>query len=123
MGKMAQERGVSKGVKDFGKALVKDHADADKKVAKLAKEEKVDLTASTPPADSHDMKETGPAFDQAFSKEMLEDHKKDVAEVSTARDMTTDPKLKKLLSGILPVLKKHQNTAEKLVDQTSKDKT
>jgi putative membrane protein len=116
MGRMAQDHGVSKDVKAFGKMLVKDHSAADKKVEKLAKDEKVDLTA-TPPADHAEMKETGAAFDDAFAKEMLEDHKKDVADVSTARDATTDPKLKQLLSAILPVLKKHQETAQKLADE------
>jgi predicted outer membrane protein len=48
---------------------------------------------------------------------MLADHKKDVAEVTAARDATTDPKLKRLLTDMLPVLKKHQDTAQKLVDQ------
>jgi putative membrane protein len=123
MGKMAQDHGLSKDVKDFGVRLVKDHSAADKKVAKLAKDEKVDLTASTPPADSHDMKATGAAFDEAFAKDMLADHKKDVAEVTRARDATADPKLKKLLSDILPVLKRHQDTAQKLVDNTVKNRT
>jgi putative membrane protein len=123
MGKMAQKHGVSKDVKAFGKDLVKDHSAADKKVAKLAKEEKVDLAANTPAAESHDMKETGAGFDAAFAKDMLEDHKKDVAEVTAARDATSDAKLKALLSDILPVLQKHQDTAQKLVDQTANTKS
>jgi putative membrane protein len=118
MGKMAQGHGMSKDVQDFGKMLVKDHAAADKKVMKLAKDEKVDLAANTSPADTHvDHEHTGTAFDDAFARDMLADHKKDVAEVTAARDATTDPKLKRLLTDMLPVLKKHQDTAQKLVDQ------
>jgi putative membrane protein len=120
MGKMAQNHGMSKDVKDFGKALVKDHSSADKKVVKLAKDEKIDLTAATPPADAHpDQVHTGTAFDDAFAKDMLADHKKDIADVTTARDATTDQKLKQLLTDILPVLNKHESIAQKLVDHSA----
>jgi putative membrane protein len=120
-GKMAQDHGLSKDVRSFGKMLVKDHAAADKKVVKLAKGEKLDLAAHTPPRDTKtDQIHTGTAFDDAFAKEMLDDHKKDVAELTAARDGTTDAKLKQLLTDILPVLKKHQDAAQKLVEQSSK---
>ena len=124
MGKMAENRGMSKEVQDFGKMLVKDHATADKKVVKLAKDEKVDLAANTPPADTHiDHKHTGTAFDDAFATDMLADHEKAVAELMAARDATTDQKLKQLLTNLLPVLKKHQDTAQKLVDGRAKHST
>jgi putative membrane protein len=122
MGKMAQDHGLSKDVRNFGKALVKDHSAADKKVAKLARDEKVDLAANTPPSDTKvDQVHTGAAFDDAFAKDMLDDHNKDVAEVNAARDATTDPKLKRLLTDILPVLKRHQETAQKLVELSAKN--
>jgi putative membrane protein len=117
MGKVAEDKGQSKEVKKFGKTLVKDHTDADKKVTKLAKDEKIDL------ADMPAMKDEMPAgagFDAAFSKSMLEDHKKDVAAATDARDNTTDDKLKKLLTTIVPVLQKHLDTAQKLVDTQGK---
>jgi predicted outer membrane protein len=92
-------------------------------VVKLAKDEKIDLAAVTPANDAKmDDTHTGAAYDDAFAKSMLEDHNKDVAEVTTARDATQDPKLKKLLTDILPVLKKHQETAQKLVDGSAKNK-
>jgi putative membrane protein len=124
MGKMAQSHGMSNAVQSFGKALVRDHSAADKKVVKLARDEKIDLAAVTPPNDARlDEMHTGTAYDDAFAKDMVDDHNKDVAEVTAARDTTTDPKLKKLLAEILPVLKKHLETAQKLVDASAKTKT
>jgi putative membrane protein len=121
MGKMAEEHGHSAAVKSFGKTLVKDHTDADKKVAKLAKTEKVELAASTPGAMSDSEKLPMDAgFDAAFAKMMLDDHKKDISEVKTARDGTKDEKLKTLINELLPTLEKHQETAQKLVDQAGK---
>lgn len=119
MGQMAQDHGTLKEVKAFGATLVKDHSDADTKVSKLAKEKNVDLTANALPVEKSNMP-MGAGFDAAFAKDMVEDHRKDIAEVEAAKARTKDAKLKALLEGILPVLKKHEVTAQKLVQQTSK---
>jgi putative membrane protein len=121
-GKMAQKSGKSHAVKDYGKMLEKDHGAADKKVAALAKQEKIDLAAATPADSAGDMSgmASDPMFDQKFGQEMLDDHKKDIAEVTDARDNTADSKLKKLLTDLLPTLQKHQDTAQKIVDAETK---
>jgi putative membrane protein len=119
MGKMAQKNGQSKEVKAYGKMLVHDHTNADKKVTALAKQEKVEL----PAAKDHDMSAmpaAGPDFDSKFGQAMLDDHKKDVEEAKDAMNKTTDPKLKKLLGDVVPVLEKHETTAQKIVDDTKK---
>jgi len=117
MGKMAQKSGKSKEVTSYGKMLVKDHSAADKKVLALAKQEKLELP--TPAAAKEDMP-MGADFDASFAKSMVDDHKKDIDEVTKARDATTDEKLKKLLSDMLPTLQKHEDTAQKIVDNTGK---
>jgi putative membrane protein len=116
MGKLAQKNGQSREVKAFGKTLVTDHSAADKKVKALAKKEKVELTDEKPAMDHGDL--TGADFDSKFAKSMLEDHEKDVAEMKKARDATDDPKLKALLTSIVPTLEKHEETARKLADST-----
>jgi len=94
-GKLALEKGQSKDVKSFGKTLVNDHAAADKKVMALAKEEKIDMPASVPMPDTMDNLKGASAaeFDRTFVADMLDDHKKDVAEAKEARDATKDTKL------------------------------
>jgi len=119
-GKLAEEKGQSKDVKSFGKMLVTDHSASDKKVMKLAKDEKIELPSAEPmPSGSMDKLKSAPAteFDRMFASDMLEDHKKDIAEVKEARDATTDVKLKALLASTLPVLEKHRDTAQKLVSK------
>jgi putative membrane protein len=125
MGKLAQTHGASIDVRKFGMLLVKDHTAADQQVMKLATAEKIDLAANTPALEMHHLgKEyTGSAFDDAFAKEMLAAHKEDVAALTTARDSTTDPKLKQLLDKLLPVLQKHQETAQQLVDARAKTRS
>ena len=120
MGKLAQKNGQSNDVKKYGKMLVKDHGAADKKVMAFAKKEKLELPTTTDMKADHMDMGTGAAFDTKFAEEMVEDHKKDIAEVTSARDSTTDDKLKKLLSDLLPTLEKHRDTAQKLVDSAKK---
>jgi putative membrane protein len=121
MGKQAEKDGQSKDVKAFGKTLVKDHAAADKKVAALAKKEKIDLAASTPSAkDAMPPPAAGPDFDAKFGQMMLADHKKDIGEVTEAQNATTDEQLKKLIGEMLPTLEKHQELAQKIVDEQGK---
>ena len=113
MGKLAEKEGQSKEVKDFGKMLVKDHTGADKKVAVLAKQEKIDLGKPQPMGMAEPA--SGPDFDSRFAQLMVEAHKKDIAALTKARDTTTDDKLKKLLTELLPTLQKHEDTAQKIL--------
>jgi putative membrane protein len=115
MGKLAQKEGQSKDVKSFGKTLVSDHSAADRKVQALAKKQKVELPSTS---GAHKMTDlpSGATFDGKFARSMLDDHKKDVAEATEARDKTTDPALKSLLTDIVPTLQKHQDIAQRLVD-------
>ena len=119
-GKLAEEKGQSKEVKSFGKMLVTDHTASDKKVMALAKSEKIELPAdAAKPDDMADKLKSasGAEFDKTFAKDMLSDHEKDIAEVKEARDKTSDAKLKSLLTATLPVLEKHRDLAQKLVDK------
>ena len=96
--------------------LVSDHTSADRKVVALAKQERIDLSAGTPVVGSKDLADlsAGPAFDRRFARSMIDDPKKDIAELPAARDSTTDAKLKALLTAILPTLEKHESMAESL---------
>jgi putative membrane protein len=115
-GKLAQDNGHSKAVKDYGKMLVNDHTSADKQVVALARQEKIDLSPGTPVVGSKNLADLspGPAFDRRFARSMIDDHKKDIAELTAARDGTADSKLKALLTAILPTLEKHESMAESL---------
>jgi putative membrane protein len=121
LGKLAEKQGQAQAVKDFGRALVKDHTAADKEVAALAKEEKLDLAGTTPVKSDHmGMIPPGPGFDGKFAQMMLDDHKKAIADATSVRNASHDDKLKALLDRLLPVLQKHEETARGLVEGTTK---
>lgn len=119
-GKVAEKSGKTREVKDYGKTLQKDHTAADKKVTALAKQEKIELAAPPEPAAGMSGMASDPMFDAKFAQEMLDGHKKAIADVTEAHDHTSDEKLKKLLGELLPTLKKHEEIAQKILDKEGK---
>src|SRR5215217_1828235 len=94
MGKLAQQKGASDGVRSFGKQLEQDHAAANQKATALAKE--MQMTPPTQPnkkqrGDYDRMsKLSGDKFDREFIKHMVADHKKDIKEFQQETKKTNE---------------------------------
>ena len=117
VGKLAEKKGASKGVRDFGKKLVQDHKDFDQKIVNLAKQENMDLGQPELNKDQKDLEQklqaaNGKDFDRIFLEGMTSDHKKDIEKVRTAQ--LDDPRAQKLARDALPTLEKHYAIAEGL---------
>ncbi len=118
MGQLAQQNGQSQEVKDFGQRMVTDHSKANDQLKQVAEQQKVTLPTSP---SSHDQAEYnkmsklhGDAFDKAYAKMMVSDHKKDIAEFKREASMGSDPEVKNFASQTLPTLQKHLQLAEKM---------
>src|SRR5499425_2160945 len=95
MGKLAQEKGASDGVRQFGKQLEQDHAAANTKAMDVAKQ-----IGMTPP-DGPNKKQkadidrfsklSGDKFDKTFAQHMVMDHKKDIKEFQKEAKKQNDP--------------------------------
>ena len=117
MGKLAADKGGSDAVKDFGNRMVKDHSKANDQLKDVA----ANLGVTVP--DKVNAKEqamidklsamSGPAFDKAYVKEMVNDHKKDIAEFETADKEVKNADLKKFIDDTVPVMKDHLDTIQK----------
>ena len=59
----------------------------------------------------------GAAFDKAYMKDMVADHKQDVAEFKKASATSKDPDLKNWATQTLPTLESHLKEAEKVAPQ------
>jgi len=125
MGMMAQDKGSTSDVKDYGKTLVSDHQDNDKKVTDLAAKEGITLKSAKPGImDEMEMKHlkslSGSDFDQKFAKEMINDHKSNIAKLQSAQASTKLPDdVRQLVADTLPALQKHLETAQKIYGQPS----
>lgn len=116
VGQLAQEKGATQGVKDFGAALAKDHGSANDNATQAAQQMKV-----TPPGKPN-MKQTqvydrlaklsGEKFDQQFIKAMVKDHKEDIAKYE--RESNQSGPAADYAKQTLPALKSHLKMAEDL---------
>lgn len=117
IGELAQERGQSEGVREFGKMLVEDHSKAMKETAELAKDLGV-----IPPAEptteqmrKHDAlaRLSGAEFDREFAAEMVKGHQEEIAKYEK-QAQSGDSKVAELAEDTLPTLKEHLAAAQRL---------
>ena len=78
LGKLAAEKASSDAVKQFGQRMVDDHSKANDELKALAQNKKITLPTEIGPEEKalrdRLVKLSGPAFDQAYMKAMLNDH-------------------------------------------------
>ncbi|MGO4524474.1 DUF4142 domain-containing protein [Microvirga sp. 2MCAF35] len=117
VGQLAQQKGASDGVKNFGRQLETDHSAANQKAMSVA-----DTLNVTPPTEPDKQQKavyqklsklSGAAFDREFIKDMVADHKKDVAEYEKESKRQNDPAAS-YAGETLPTLQNHLQTAQSL---------
>jgi putative membrane protein len=57
---------------------------------------------------------SGPDFDKAYIRLMVQDHRKDVAHFKHAADRADNPELRQFASRTLPILQEHLRQAESI---------
>ncbi len=119
VGNLAEEKGASQGVKDFGATLAKDHAAANDKVKQVAQSAGV-----TPPTEPNAKQKamykelsalSGEQFDRHFVQGMVKDHKEDIAKYE--KEANGSGAAADYAKQILPDLRKHLQTAQQLQQQ------
>lgn len=116
-------------VKAFAKRLAKDHALADRKVKRLARVLGVTMNniIGLSPALQDKLRLhreqqaalsllTGREFDMAFLRHAVEDHRKAVEQLEESLPDISNERLKMLVEKLLPVLKRHEARAQRILD-------
>ncbi|MBA1155177.1 DUF4142 domain-containing protein [Microvirga mediterraneensis] len=117
VGQLAQQKGASDAVKNFGRQLETDHSAANQKAMSVANT--LNVTPPTEPGKEQKAvyqklsKLSGAAFDREFIKEAVADHKKDVAEYEKESKRQNDPAAS-YAGETLPTLQNHLQTAQSL---------
>lgn len=118
LGKLAVEKGSSSDVKKFGQRMVDDHSKANDELKQLASQKNIDLPQALSAKDKATKamleKLSGEQFDQAYMKDMVKDHKKDVADFRRESRSAQDPDVKKFAAQTLPTLEDHLKQAESI---------
>ena len=122
LGKLAQERGASGQVKQFGSRMVEDHGKANDELKRLAQAKDVALPSDLDGSDARTLDRlkmlSGPDFDRAYMKLMVTDHKKDVAEFRSKAGAAGDADVKSFAQATLPTLREHLDLAQSVEAQT-----
>lgn len=121
LGQLGQQKASADSVKEFGGHMVDDHTKANGELKAMADAKGVTLPAEPMPAQKSAMAKidalSGPAFDSAFMKQMLADHKKTIALFEKCAK-GSDADVKAFATKTLPTLKAHLKMAQSVAKQT-----
>ena len=115
-GEMAQQKGQSQRVKDFGTMMLRDHTKANDELKMLAGQESITVPATL--SDAHQKhldelsKQSGKDFDKAYIDMMLSDHKGDIDLFNKAAKDLSDNAIKGYAAKTLPVLQMHLDSVK-----------
>lgn len=115
LGELAQQKGQSDAVKQFGKRMVEDHGKANNELAALATRKGVVVPAALKPKYQKVVdalsKLSGAAFDKQYLHEMVKDHENDVAAFQKESTHGKDTELMAWAKQTLPTLQDHLKMA------------
>jgi len=118
LGKLAQQKGSTAAIKDFGGMMVKDHSAANAELTALAKSKHIVLPLELGDEAvklKNDLSgKNGIDFDKAYLDAMVKDHKQDTTDFVRGIKVTKYPEMTAFAKKTLPVLKMHLATAEKI---------
>ncbi len=118
LGKIAAKKGQKDEVKSFGEQMVKDHGKANDDLKGVASKMSVDVpekvNAKHQATIDKFSKMSADSFDAAYVKEMVKDHKNDIAEFESAQKEVKNEDLKKFIGDTIPVMKGHLEMVEKM---------
>lgn len=124
LAKLAQEKGSSEAVKEFGKRIVEDHTKAGQNLQAVAAKVNVEVPSELPRGAKKTREKlaklSGPDFDRAYAKVMLNDHKEDVASFTQEAQSGQVPEVKAFAAKTLPTLQAHRKMAEDLESSIKK---
>jgi putative membrane protein len=126
LGQLAEEKGSSPTVKNFGRRMVQDHSKANNELKDVTSKENIPLPNEMDKSDqaTYDRlsKLSGDAFDRAYARDMVKDHSKDVSEFQKEAKNGKDESIKNFAAQTLPTLQNHLDQArqmEQAVNQSS----
>jgi len=123
LGQLAQEKGSSDAVKEFGRKMVDDHSQANDKLKGVASRGNMNLPEGLSKKDqtTYDKlsKLSGDAFDRAYARDMVKDHQDDIAAFQQEARNGRDAGIRSFASETLPTLQDHLKMAREMMHAVS----
>lgn len=126
-GKLAEQKASSEAVKSFASRMVQDHTAANEKLMGIAASKNIKLP--TEPDAKHKVAlknlqtKSGAAFDAAYIKAQVADHKATIALMEREIASGRDPEAKAFASETLPVVKEHLTMLQNMKSHTMQSGT
>jgi putative membrane protein len=118
LGKLATQKGTSESVKQFGQKMIDDHTKANDQLKEVASKDNIQIPAALDKKHQERIdklsKLDGAAFDKAYAKDQVKDHKNDIKDFQAEAQGGSDPNVKAFATNTLPVLQQHLQLAENL---------
>jgi len=122
LGKLAQEKGSSADVKQFGSHMDMDHSKANDELKALATKDNIPVPSALDEkhqaAVKHLSSLSGPAFDKAYVSMMVKDHEKTVALFKEEAASGQNADIKNFASSTLPTIESHLSDIKGIESKT-----
>jgi putative membrane protein len=124
LGQLAEDKGSSDSVKNFGKRMVEDHSKANDQLKDIASRENwklsTELNKKNQRAYDRLSQLSGDAFDRAYARDMVRDHQNDVAAFKQEASGGQNSAVKNFASQTLPTLEDHLKMAREMEQTVGK---
>lgn len=118
LGKLAVQKASSDDVKQFGQRMIDDHSKANYNLKEVASSLGVNLPQHLSAKDEATKEQlsklSGDQFDKAYVRDMVKDHKADVAAFRAESSTGRDASLKSFATQMLPTLRDHLKNAQNI---------
>jgi putative membrane protein len=125
LGQVAEQKAQSEEVKKFAQRMVEDHSKALEELKALGAREHINLPTNI--SHQHSVKYkaleklSGPEFDRAYARDMVQDHQQDINEFKHGAATAQKPELKEFAQKTLPTLESHLEQAKEMMAHVSKE--
>lgn len=120
LGKLAQQKGISKQVKNFGAMMVKDHSKINNMIRAIAVTKNISIPKAPGAKEQKIISKltgkSGKDFDKAYIDDMIEDHQDDIKAFQTAAKKCLDPDVKSFAAKTIPILQEHLDAINAIKD-------
>ena len=123
LGRLAQQRGSSAGVKQYGQEMVEEHTRANQELMQLVMQKQVELPTEMSTQNTAMIDRlsglSGRSFDAAYKQAMIDSHNQAIALFQAQSQQGQDPQLKAWAAEKLPNLQAHLEMVNQMLADTS----